>query len=99
VSVDVTVTPELEREGLARDVVRLVQSARRDAGLHLADRIHLVLDLPPGHQDAARQHSEYVGSETLAEDLQFGAIPAGMSAHETEVEGGVARVGLTPVSA
>ncbi len=47
VSVDVEVTPQLESEGLARDVVRLVQSARRDAGLRLADRIRLALDLPP----------------------------------------------------
>ena len=38
---DTETTEELEREGLARDVVRLVQSARRDAGLHISDRIHL----------------------------------------------------------
>ncbi|MDQ6855551.1 MAG: isoleucine--tRNA ligase [Candidatus Dormibacteraeota bacterium] len=97
VSVDLTVTPELEREGLARDVVRLAQSARRDAGLHLADRIRLVLDLPSAHAAAAKEHSDYVSAETLAAELQFGPVPQGMSIHETELDGSVARVGLARV--
>jgi isoleucyl-tRNA synthetase len=99
VNVDVTVTPELEREGLARDVVRLVQSARRDAGLHLADRIRLVVELPADYAAAAREHSDYLSSETLAADLQFGSVPPGMSVHESELDGGVARVGLARVPA
>ena len=37
--------PELEQEGLARDVVRLIQQARRDADLHVSDRIELALEL------------------------------------------------------
>jgi isoleucyl-tRNA synthetase len=98
VSVDLSVTPELEREGLARDVVRLVQSARRDAGLHLADRIRLVLDLPPDYAAAAKEHRDYVCSETLASELQFGHVPPDMDAHESAVDGGVARVGLARVS-
>ncbi len=94
VTVDTDVTPELEREGLARDVVRLVQSARREAGLHLADRIRLALELPPMHASAVEDHREYICSETLAVDLQLGALPPGLTVHETELDGGVARVGL-----
>lgn len=41
VSLDINVTKELEEEGLARDTVRLIQQARRDAGLHVSDRIEL----------------------------------------------------------
>jgi isoleucyl-tRNA synthetase len=97
VSVDTTVTPELESEGLARDVVRLVQSARRDAGLHLADRIRLSLDLPPEHAAAVKDHSDYVRAETLAAELSIGTVPAGMSLLETPVDGGVARIGVARV--
>ena len=41
VVLDTDLTPELEAEGLARDLVRLVQQARRDAGLNVSDRIAL----------------------------------------------------------
>ncbi|HEX2038740.1 MAG TPA: DUF5915 domain-containing protein, partial [Acidimicrobiales bacterium] len=71
VVLDTTVTPELEAEGLARDVVRLAQQARKDEGLHVADRIHLVLDA--GHHDdvraAVEAHREWVAEQTLAREL------------------------------
>src|SRR5439155_5388591 len=46
VVLNLEVTPELQEEGLARDVVRLVQTARKEADLHISNRIHLVLGLP-----------------------------------------------------
>ncbi len=51
VLLDTVVTPELAAEGTARDVVRVVQQARRDAGLDVSDRITLTLDAP----DAVRR--------------------------------------------
>ena len=61
---DKTLTPELEREGLARDLIRAIQSARKHAGLNLDDRIHLSLscDLPSGFEDL-------VQTEVLADDI------------------------------
>ena len=71
VVVDLAVTAELEAEGLARDVVRLVQQGRKEAGLHVSDRIHLVIDF--GHHDdihsAVTAHRAYVMAETLAVEL------------------------------
>ena len=69
VVLDVTVTPEQRAEGLARDVVRIVQTARRDAGLHVADRIQLVLDLPDDVAAAVEAHRAYVMEQTLATEL------------------------------
>ncbi|HVF73683.1 MAG TPA: isoleucine--tRNA ligase [Acidimicrobiales bacterium] len=71
VVLDTAVTPELEAEGLARDVVRLVQQARKDEGLHVSDRIHLVVD-PGSHDDvraAVEAHRDYIAEQTLAGDL------------------------------
>jgi isoleucyl-tRNA synthetase len=71
VVLDTAVTPALEAEGLARDVVRLVQVARRDSGLHVSDRIRLVID-PHGHDDvvaAVEAHRDYVMGEVLATEL------------------------------
>ena len=59
-------TPELEREGLARDLVRLVQQARRDAGLAVSDRIALTISAGPDWLEALRVHETLVSTETLA---------------------------------
>ena len=52
---DTAVTPELAAEGLARDVIRAVQQARRTAGLDVSDRIWLVLAGTPAAQAAMRR--------------------------------------------
>ncbi|HET8599691.1 MAG TPA: isoleucine--tRNA ligase [Segeticoccus sp.] len=66
VVLDTEVTPELAAEGLARDVVRAVQQARRDAGLDVSDRISLVLGCSAAVAGAVRAHEELVTGETLA---------------------------------
>jgi isoleucyl-tRNA synthetase len=72
VVLDTTVTPELAAEGLARDVVRVVQQARREADLKVTDRITLVVDAPEEVADAVRAHQEFVAGEVLAESVSFG---------------------------
>jgi isoleucyl-tRNA synthetase len=99
VSVDLTVTPELESEGLARDVVRLVQSARRQAELRLDDRIHLFIDLPGPVAVAVERHRDHVCAETLAVDLALGPMPPGVIVHEATLDAGVARVGVARATA
>jgi isoleucyl-tRNA synthetase len=71
VALDVTLTPELEDEGMARDVVRAVQQARKAEGLHVADRIHLILELPEDAHAAVAAHKDHVMAETLATSLVF----------------------------
>ncbi|WIB61293.1 isoleucine--tRNA ligase [Curtobacterium sp. MCLR17_007] len=66
VVLDTDTTPELEAEGLARDVVRAVQQARRDADLDVSDRIVLTLGTDEGAADAVRTHRELIAGETLA---------------------------------
>ncbi|MGV9366836.1 isoleucine--tRNA ligase [Amycolatopsis sp. NPDC003731] len=75
VLIDTEVTPELAAEGLVRDLVRVVQQARRDAGLDVADRIALTVDAPDDVVAAARTHEEFLASETLATSVTHG--PAG----------------------
>ncbi len=64
------VTPELEAEGAARDVVRLVQQARRNAGLAVSDRVRLTIGADSRTADAIRAHAEFVAGETLAVSLE-----------------------------
>ncbi|GAA5147131.1 isoleucine--tRNA ligase [Nocardioides marinquilinus] len=66
VVLDTEVTPELAAEGTARDVVRAVQQARRDAGLDVSDRIALTVRGPAEVRDAVGAHEALVAGETLA---------------------------------
>jgi isoleucyl-tRNA synthetase len=66
VALDVRVTPELEAEGVARDLVRVVQQRRRAAGLHVSDRIALTLGLPAAVAATVTPHLAMIAAETLA---------------------------------
>ncbi|HXW78045.1 MAG TPA: isoleucine--tRNA ligase [Acidimicrobiales bacterium] len=84
VSLALGVTPELAREGLARDVVRQVQEARKRAGLDVSDHIRLALDFShhPALREAVEEHLQIVAGETLADEVVFtdGAISDGVTA-------------------
>lgn len=71
VALDTEVTPELASEGLARDLIRGVQQARRDAGLDIADRINLVVSGSQAVQESARAHAELIAGETLATSFEI----------------------------
>lgn len=63
---DTKVTPELEDEGIARDIVRHVQQARRDANLEVSDRIRLSLVTNKSASNAVKQHQDFIMKETLS---------------------------------
>ncbi|GAA1837548.1 isoleucine--tRNA ligase [Pseudonocardia ailaonensis] len=72
VVLDTEVTPELGAEGTARDVVRVVQQARRDAGLDVSDRITLTISAPSAVEAAIRTHEQFVAAEVLATTVNHG---------------------------
>ncbi len=79
VVLDTELTPALEAEGMARDVVRLVQQARRDAGLAVGDRIVLEIDAPADWLSAVESHRGTVMAETLATELVLSDGPTAPS--------------------
>lgn len=102
VVLDAEITPELAREGLARDLVRAVQQARKDSGLEVSDRISLTVTGSEAVLDATIVHRDLIVSETLAS--QFGAsgslddLPAGEGVAEATVgDGEQVRIALKKV--
>ncbi|MCX5579976.1 isoleucine--tRNA ligase [Kaistia terrae] len=70
VVLDTHVDEALEREGVARDFIRLVQVARKDAGLNVSDRIHIEVKIANGLGEVLVDHAETIRAETLAETLR-----------------------------
>jgi isoleucyl-tRNA synthetase len=71
VALDLAMDDELRREGWAREVVRAVQNARKDAGLEVSDRIALTLGGDGTLLEAVREHEGYVAGEVLATAVTF----------------------------
>jgi len=85
VLLDIELTPELIAEGVARDVVRAVQQARREANFAVSDRISLVLGLPDTMAEQVRPFLSYVAAETLAESVSL--VDLATVSPNTEVDG------------
>ncbi|MEI7918029.1 MAG: isoleucine--tRNA ligase [Candidatus Saccharibacteria bacterium] len=69
-SLDLTITPELKSEGIAREVIRHIQTARKDAGLNIDDRIQLVLLTDDNElKQAIVDHKKVIVEEVLATEL------------------------------
>lgn len=69
VILDTTITPELEAEGIARDLVRMIQQARKDANLNVSDRIRLHIDALDAVGKAVEAHKQYLMDQTLTVEL------------------------------
>jgi isoleucyl-tRNA synthetase len=77
VAIDTHVTPELEREGQVRDLLRGIQQARKDAGFAVSDHIHLHLALDESFKAAIGEWLNIIKAETLADSIVFDLEGAG----------------------
>ncbi|WP_460802344.1 isoleucine--tRNA ligase [Microbacterium sp. GXF6406] len=72
VLLDTATTPELEAEGMARDAIRVVQEARKNADLDVSDRIVLTLEVSAENAEALLPHGDFIAAETLATSWAVG---------------------------
>jgi len=75
VALDTRLTPELIAEGQARELIHLIQLARKEAGLEVTDRIALSLYLPQPHRSTLEPFSPLITRETLATTLTWRDAP------------------------
>ncbi len=97
IEIDPTVTAEQIQEGLAREITRKIQTARKNADLNLDDRIELQLHCTGKLYDAAHAHQSLICKETLAIQLNFHPNPQGQHQESTEIEGEPLCLSLTPI--
>ena len=87
-------TPDLVREGLAREFVRRVQDLRKQAGFDIADRIHLYATASDGLAGAIQAYRDYIMGETLAVEMSHVAPPASAAHANLEFDGEQVTVGI-----
>jgi isoleucyl-tRNA synthetase len=101
-ALDPALTPELRREGLAREVVNRVQKLRKDAGLEVSDRIRLGAAGGDELRAAMETHRTFVAGETLAEEVEISG-PGGLLARyeavrDVDLDGVAASIALARIT-
>jgi len=98
VALQLEIDEELRREGLAREVVRAVQLARKEAGLEVTDRIALGLGGDAELAEVGREHEAYIAGETLATSIIFGDEDgAGSTVSVATIDGRELRISVRAV--
>jgi isoleucyl-tRNA synthetase len=87
VGLDTRLTPELELEGLARELVHRVQNMRKKAGFEISDRIVIYWQGWERLQEVFAAHGDYVRAETLANEIVQSPPPPDAYAEEQKLDG------------
>ncbi|KYG63377.1 isoleucine--tRNA ligase [Bdellovibrio bacteriovorus] len=98
IEVDPTVTPEQEREGLAREIMRKIQVARKTADFQMDDKITLDIACAGALLEALNAHKDMIVSETLTKNLNvldLNADPKGVHTETSDIDGEVIKIGVT----
>ena len=93
-AVSTTLDKDLIQEGLAREIVRRIQTMRKDAGLRIEDRITTYYQAGPTLREALETLSQYIKDETLSTELVENELPAEAYAQTFKIEGEEITLGL-----
>jgi isoleucyl-tRNA synthetase len=94
-AIDPTITPELRREGIARELVSQLQRLRRDLGFVVSDRIRVWIAAPAETYEAINEHADWIANELLTREIVAGEAPAGQQVHELDLDGSTVRAALS----
>ena len=87
VALDVTLTDELRKEGIARDIVNRVQNIRKGRDYDIVDKIKLTFEPNEVTDEAIKDFADYISRQVLASSLTFGEIPEGSQVEELDLDG------------
>ncbi|MEK7146562.1 MAG: class I tRNA ligase family protein, partial [Patescibacteria group bacterium] len=86
-ALDTTISPELIQEGLMREVIRLIQDLRKEAGYEVSDHIQVFIKTDGELEKAVTKHADEIKEETLADELQQGGDLEWDIEKEVEIDG------------
>lgn len=98
VALDITVTDNLRREGIAREIVNRVQNIRKERNFDITDRISLVFAPAEGLADVLADYTEYISSQVLADTIDVNnTITADETAEELDIDGQIIKVKIAQI--
>ena len=95
VALDVTVTDELRKEGVARELINRIQNFRKDSGLEVTDKITVEIEEKESVAGAVADFAGYIGSQTLATKVSCTPNPAGDFVGETDLDDEKLKIAIT----
>ena len=95
VALDITVTDELRKEGVARELVNRIQNIRKDSGLEVTDKISVEIEDKELVEGAVAEFGDYIGSQTLAASVKCSAEPQGEFVVESDIDEEPLRIAIT----
>ncbi len=98
VALDITVTEELRREGVARELVNRIQNIRKESGFEVTDKIRVAIADDELVRGAVEAFGAYIASQTLALEVNLAAEVTGDSVSEVEIDERPIRIGVTRVA-
>lgn len=97
VALDITVTPELLREGVARELINRIQNIRKDSGFEVTDKITVEIEAKEAVREAVAEFAAYIGGQTLAVDVHTAAEPKGEVVVDSDVNDEPLKIAVTRI--
>ena len=72
VALDINITPELKNEAVAREIIKRIQSIRKESGFEITDRVQVVITESPAINEALASYKDYIASQVLANSIETG---------------------------
>jgi isoleucyl-tRNA synthetase len=94
VALDVTVTDDLRYEGIAREMVNRIQNIRKESGFDVTDKIKVFIEEQNIIGEAVKRHASYIGSQTLASEVNITRSIPGDGRHEIDIDDFIVRLAV-----
>ena len=95
VALDITITEELRREGVARELVNRIQNIRKESGFEVTDKISVEIESNDLTAPAVESFAQYIAQQTLAVDVKAVAAPAGAFVVDSDIDEVALKIAVT----
>ena len=95
VALDVTITEELKREGVARELVNRIQNIRKEANFSVTDKIRVEIEPIEGVEEALAVWADFIGQQTLAVEVKAAAEPQGEVVVDSDLDETPLKIAVT----